>query len=369
MSMKFSFNLNVKLNLKHKLFILLALQIISALNCSNTDTITRTYHFNLEDDLKTRYTPLISQKKEFITEYIDNIKKAVPQKDIQAIYSQFENINKSQSNENKEWIETMQVISEIIDYDVKDVFLCNLAYEIFCTSIIINTSSEVFMGRNLDFRFQEYFSKLAYQGRYYKDGELQFITQGFAGYVGALNGTKPGKFSLSLNERFINKIKNLDTLLKGYTNPAYLLFRVLNNSTSFSQSKNILSNTTVSSPVYFNLAGVNKNEGVIIVRNLDSVAGEERLDVDNGKWFIVQTNSDREKKHDERRVTAENRLNEIGRDKIAYENLMNKVMMVSPTKNNQTIYSTVQSPFNGGYLKSKYYEFSKGNIKFLSESE
>jgi len=49
----------------------------------------------------------------------------------------------------------------------------------------------------------------------------------------------------------------------------------------------MLRNSWTNSLVYFTLAGTKENEGVIITRNLLNVAHEDKLDVQNGKWFIV----------------------------------------------------------------------------------
>jgi len=96
-----------------------------------------------------------------------------------------------------------------------------------------------------------------------------------------------------------------------------------------------------------------KNEGVIITRKHNSTPEWETLDVDNGKWFLVQTNSDR---HEScvRRDTAEKRLNNLSRN-MTYDTLLNNVMALSPNKNADTIYTSIQSSRNNQAFVSSLY--------------
>ena len=85
----------------------------------------------------------------------------------------------------------------------------------------------------------------------------------------------------------------------------------------------MLKTTWTNSLVYFILAGTKGNEGVIISRNLLNVAHEERLDVKNGKWFIVQTNDDHfDDRCFYRCKEANKNIGLVGRDNIGKESMM-----------------------------------------------
>jgi len=63
------------------------------------------------------------------------------------------------------------------------------------------------------------------------------------------------------------------------------------------------------------MSGVNAGEGVVISRTRTGNENLFPLDAANGRWFIVQTNYDRnvpDPKNDSRRLPAEHRLEEIG---------------------------------------------------------
>jgi hypothetical protein len=314
------------------------------------------------------------------------ILKVTPKNLVQFINDNYEDIKK---NQNKGWLEKIKIVSEISNVDEKSIMIVNLTYEVFCTTIIIDSGefdeetkfNEIFMGRNLDYaisgesyRVEEDFinqnlirelsksflSDLAYEAHYYRHDKLVYIAQGMVGHVGILNGVKIGKFGLSLNARRSDSKKEImDSVVKGYTSPAYLLNEVLNESENFGSALQKLSNTKTSASCYLSLSGIKKNEGVIIVRSINGVVEQEFLDVDKGKWYLVQTNSDRGI-IDVRRPAAEKRLDEIKAKglKINYENLLSEVIAQPPNKNFDTIYSTVQSGFKGGFLNSNYWEMT-----------
>jgi acid ceramidase len=327
---------------------------------------TRQYHINLEDDLYTQLKPVLEDKLAYLKNLTSQIIKNVPEEIITTLRQKLPDIK---NNQNKDWLQLLSVTANITQMDFEEVLLSNILYEVMCTSIIIDSGitdpttgvDEIFMGRNLDFDFTNLLEDLAYEGHYYLNNELQFISQGIAGYVSPLNGVKIGKFSVSINERFSQKdvVKGIERISQGDMTSTFLLYNILRESQNYNQSIEVLSRTPISSPAYYIISGVQKNEGAIITRSYDKVDEFDQLDVENGKWYLVQTNSDRKTPLDQdyRRYTAELRLNDLETNqiKLFHEVLMSEVMVLEPNKNKDTAYSTVQSPFNGGYFKSIYY--------------
>jgi len=99
-----------------------------------------------------------------------------------------------------------------------------------------------------------------------------------------------------------------------------------------------------------------KNEGAIITRYYESLVNIETLDIDNGITYLVQTNSEREYL-DNRRAVAQTNLQKLkaAGQEFTYANVA-EVMSKSPNHNSLTVYSTVQSPFNNGFLSSVYWK-------------
>lgn len=343
-------------------------EIILAILCFslvvNCEDLQRQFKINLKDDLRTQLEPIIKSRKEALIAFINKIRTVSPKQVIQLINSQYENIKKVQP---KEFIERVSVIAQLADLDEKDIFLVNVVYEVFCTTVIVDSgvvsaateANEIFMGRNLDFGFEDFLIKLAFEGQFYIDGVLQFKAQGIAGYVGILNGVKVGKFALSLNQRNNEKSieRSFKAFLKGSLTPAYLLLETIEYAHSYSDAVERIAHQKITSPGYFSVSGIKKNEGLIAVKSYDILLEKDILDVDSGKWFLVQTNDDRAV-HDDRRMKGEENLTKLkaSQNQITYENVMNNVMIEYPTKNKETIYSTIQSPLNDGYLFSNYWE-------------
>jgi hypothetical protein len=144
----------------------------------------------------------------------------------------------------------------------------------------------------------------------------------------------------------------------------------LTETESYKDAVELLSKTPIAAPCYFIVSGVQKNEGVILSRSYDTLVEKDELDVDNGKWFLVQTNSDRHERCT-RREAAETRLKEMKKTnlQVNYDNLMDGVMKLSPNKNAGTIYSTIQGVAGTGYLKSQYWiegsDSTSSKIEFL----
>jgi len=106
--------------------------------------------------------------------------------------------------------------------------------------------------------------------------------------------------------------------------------------------KNLLYYPTLS-PGYIIMAGIEKNEGAVISRDRDGPANIDLLSDDT--WFIAQTNDDKFAGVCQTRCqAAHDNINKIGRDAISEERLMDEVILVGPTLNKMTIFSSLLIP-------------------------
>jgi hypothetical protein len=77
----------------------------------------------------------------------------------------------------------------------------------FCTSIAVISNDQAYLGRNLDYGYQEYLINNSLHFQYQRKGEIIFEVMGHAGLIGAHTAIRlskePGslQFGIVLNER------------------------------------------------------------------------------------------------------------------------------------------------------------------------
>lgn len=92
------------------------------------------------------------------------------------------------------------------------------------------------------------------------DNKREFVTVGIAGFVGVLSGMVPGGYSVTINWAPPNGNPGTGT------RPAFLLRKVLEECDTYAEAKKVLTNTRVSTPVFFTLCGIKKGEACVIER-------------------------------------------------------------------------------------------------------
>nr|6DY3_B Chain B, N-acylethanolamine-hydrolyzing acid amidase beta-subunit [Caenorhabditis elegans]6DY3_D Chain D, N-acylethanolamine-hydrolyzing acid amidase beta-subunit [Caenorhabditis elegans]6DY3_F Chain F, N-acylethanolamine-hydrolyzing acid amidase beta-subunit [Caenorhabditis elegans]6DY3_H Chain H, N-acylethanolamine-hydrolyzing acid amidase beta-subunit [Caenorhabditis elegans] len=217
-----------------------------------------------------------------------------------------------------------------------------------CTSIVAqNSAGQIIHGRNLDYDMTELLKNITIHVDFVRNGTIQYSGLTFALYNGVLTGQRPGEYSVSLNARYSGAyIDNI--LMEFYTKfkrPVSFFIRdVLENQATYTEAVDAFSRTHLFSPSYIIVAGIKKNEGVVISRNRWSAANVYPLNVDANQWFLVETNFDNWKKQgDDRRITAIQKLKELGRRNFD-EKSMVEVLSTVPVRNNLTVFSTVMVP-------------------------
>jgi len=243
--------------------------------------------------------------------------------------------------------------------------LFNLGYEVSdaCTSIVAQTpDGTVLHGRNMDFwagmGFTDSLKNMTFIADYQKGGKTQFKTTGFAGYVGALSGIKPGGFSVTINSRFYPQ--GLGELFweivaaieeRNASLVSFLSREVLANENNFQAALNALSQTELIADVYYTMAGSKPGEGAVLSRNRHNATNIWMLNSPS-RWFEVQTNYDHWQQppwFDDRVDPADNALNALGQKDITLTGLFN-TLSVKPVLNIQTTYTILAVPRNGTYM-------------------
>eukprot|EP00827_Trimyema_finlayi_P005651 TRINITY_DN608_c0_g1_i2.p1 TRINITY_DN608_c0_g1~~TRINITY_DN608_c0_g1_i2.p1 ORF type:complete len:233 (-),score=56.74 TRINITY_DN608_c0_g1_i2:77-775(-) len=203
------------------------------------------------------------------------------------------------------------------------------------------------------------------------------------GTVGFHSGMKPQEFAVSINSRkayddeYFRK-NFIQILQQQKWNVQYILRKCLENAQTYQEAVEILSTVSLDQTVYFIVSGTQKNEGVVIERDKEAVYAAYKLS--ESKWFLVQTNYDREiddmpilifnqtlqdaklsHKRDNRKTPAEDKLYEIGQNNIKRELLMNSILSQAPCKHSLTILSIIMSAQTGEFNQFIYTENGQHN--------
>jgi len=132
----------------------------------------------------------------------------------------------------------------------------------------------------------------------------------------------------------------------GKWSPSWILRKAIENGNSYENALDMLMNADLTSNCYFTLAGNKNSEGVIIQRDIDISKNQyDYLNVDMGKWFLVQTNYDRNEEDPEddfRRIPAEQKLMKLGKNIDEYV-MFSNIMSTYPNNNLETLQTTIFS--------------------------
>ncbi|XP_073457092.1 N-acylethanolamine-hydrolyzing acid amidase-like isoform X2 [Aquarana catesbeiana] len=241
-------------------------------------------------------------------------------------------------------------IAKSFGLKTSEVTLINLFYEtvMACTSIITETKEGyIYHGRNMDLYFSIDLRKLVMDVDFIRNGQIVYTGTTFTGIVGLYTGQSPHKFTISSNAREDNQVlwKNaLSLLLRRYP-VSWLIRDTLNSAPDFNSAVEILSHTEITAEMYLTIAGTKPGEGVAITRDRDGLADVLNLNVSDGRWFLVQTNYDRETlhpPHDNRMYYATQALNSTGQENINKDSLY-KVLSTQNVITWGTVHTTMMS--------------------------
>ena len=224
--------------------------------------------------------------------------------------------------------------------------------------------------RNLDFDNADAMREITYNARFVHGDKYSFDAVMFGGVVGTYTGVKKGAFSVSENQRSrvtteMSLLENMVMLFSGYSEISWKVREVLDQCDSYKCAEKRLTNETVNSIGYIILAGIEKNEGVVISRDRYGPAHLEFLNDTN--WFLIQTNDDHwqpsnpELMKTGRYAAAKYRVEKIGQNKIDAKTIKEQVLMRYPTLNDITVYNSVLVPQTGSIEST--------NIKYFTDTD
>ena len=251
--------------------------------------------------------------------------------------------------------EEMKGISKYTNINLYEVILYNIFYEIFslCTSVIVNHNNTVIHSRNLDFGIfmngiTPILKRLTISVKFMKNNKLIFQSHTFAGYIGVFTGMKPFNYSITINQRFILNGGYMGIIRWFYTKKprwnSLIVRELLEGNYSYQDVVNKLQEVELVAPIYYIVAGINTDEGVIITRSRYESINPLYLNSSySNSSFLIQTNHDHwnEPYYFDDRITVPTQYmtthNRTVKDMINF-------LSQKPTLNTLTIFSSIMIP-------------------------
>ncbi len=166
----------------------------------------------------------------------------------------------------RDYQEEIRAVAEICSFNENEVLVGNLYYDVLkfffgCTAFAIYNGQTMLHGRNLDWPTDDnLLSRHSMIFDFQKGGQTVFKTVSWPGFIGALSGISPGRFSVTLNA-----VLSVDKPELAYP-VTFLLRDVLATATSWQAAKIVLEKTVIASDCLLLLSGVNPGEHVVIER-------------------------------------------------------------------------------------------------------
>ena len=184
-----------------------------------------------------------------------------------------------------EYQEEIRAVADVCNFNENEVLVGNLYYDVLkffigCTAFATHNGETMLHSRNLDWPTDDnLLSRHSMIFDFQKGGQTVFKTVSWPGFIGALSGTSPGRFSITLNA-----VVSLDKPELAYP-VTFLLRDVLTSARSYHWAKTILEETVIASDCLLLLSGVNPGEHVVIERTPKRHATRE-----SRENFIIVTN-------------------------------------------------------------------------------
>ena len=166
----------------------------------------------------------------------------------------------------KSYQDEIECVSKHSDFSENQVLITNLYYDALkfvfgCTAFSVTNQEEKLHARNLDWWTENnILGKFTKIFDFHRNGETIYSLVSWPGFIGALSGVKPGKFSITLNAVLSNESPQFAIPI------TFLIRDVLEKAETFDEAITILSETTIASDCLLMVVGVRKGENVVIER-------------------------------------------------------------------------------------------------------
>jgi acid ceramidase len=269
------------------------------------------------------------------------------------------------------YADELRGIANAAQLPLGDIVLYNIFYEIdtVCTSIVAeDEQGRLYHARNLDFglflgwnekthdwTITEILRKTIINIEWRKAGKTVFKTVNFAGFIGAYNGVKPQRFTVTANQRFDKDggFVGIMKWLKGDNSLSWmtlLVREVLETANSYEEAVARFTNTPLMAPVYYIVGGNSSGQAEIVVRAREKTLETVRLNPSTPTgWYILETNYDPSAKPlfiDDRRTPGNQCMQKLGRKNVGFAGIFN-VLSSTTNLNKLTAYTTMMQVDTG----------------------
>ena len=270
------------------------------------------YTVNLDSPPEQRWTEVVKDHEESLVRLIQSVEQSLPSELASLVSTLGQNIDKFMPHPYGQEIVGIANALTKFNVSVSDAILGNILYELtaygnrnfgmkrhikMCTSIVAQTlNGSIYHGRNLDYDFPNLLRDMTVIVDFQQDGQTVYTGTTFAGMVGLLTGQKPHAYTISVDERDTGSwwMNAFEALLAGTHGITILLVRdtISNKEMNFESAVNSLATKRLIAPSYIIVGGTKSGEGAVITRDRASAKDLWRLDPDNGRWYLVETNYD-----------------------------------------------------------------------------
>ncbi|KAF8367360.1 asah-1 [Pristionchus pacificus] len=333
------------------------------------------YNVDLDKPPKERWVQIATDYKDHIHELIETLKGLILPSHPDALSLIDDFFGEMNLKIAQPYQDEIASIAEATDIPVGEIVMYNIFYEIFtvCTSVIaVDDRGKVWHARNLDFglflgwdpkvhdwMISAVLRKMVVNINWYRDGKILYKSNNFAGFVGIYNGMKQGEFTVTANERFVEKDQGGRTgimkWLSGEMADAkwmtWLTRETMENCNSYEEAKEHLSNTEMLSPVYYILSGTKPDQACIITRSWEKADSVTEITSRKDPWFILQTNYDPDVEPlylDDRQTPGDNCMRKLGRRNVGFQGIYN-VLSSRTNLNKLTTYTVLIQTDTGAF--------------------
>jgi len=345
-------------------------KILQQKNADRHPVKVKDYVMNLDLPANERWNEIAVDFKNKTQDMVDYLTQFVPKWTIPIIEDVGKYLEKYFP---EEFVDEMKGFAKAVDIDEGMVVVLNMAYQLeslgtncstsnttgpgcdddgppgLCTSTAFNgMDGKVYLARNLDWNFPDSLLDCVINVDYQSNGKTVYKGTTLAGFVGILNGVRPGGFSISMNAR--NKggeivLNFLELLALGAKTPTQVIRQTLASEESYEAAVSNLAKERLADDAYYIVAGMNKDEGTVLSRgrNFDVNAWPVNSSEDNG-WYRLQTNYDHWKSvpdSDNRRDPGNANMQKVGQTHANLTSIWLDVLTIWPTFNPHTDWTSL----------------------------
>ncbi|KAL4481490.1 hypothetical protein ABPG74_007579 [Tetrahymena malaccensis] len=320
-----------------------------SLNQTNGTSLPK-YTVNLDLSYEDRWRVIITNYKNALQGFesrIEQLPKAVALESQLPFY------------QDTNFLAELQAIASFAGVKFQTIQLISQMYEsldsIACTSIVArNSDGSIYHARNLDYDFVKYISPLLANIEFQRGGKTVFIADMIIGTAIVVTGIVPNGYSITINQRQDDG-QAISYLKKQYIPACYLIYKILQTSTTYDDALNSLMNTKIAMPAYFIIAGLSGNQGTVLERDRESVHLQTTLS--DSTWFICQTNYDRsqpDNPDDYRRIPCEQKMGKFNQNSWKPQDIFN-ILQQTPNFVITTITTDIMNPKTGYINSTRWY--------------